>query len=53
MKQKGEKPLYRRISEDLLHIIRETKPHKKLPSEYELTRKYGVSRGTVKQALDE
>lgn len=53
MKQKGEKPLYRRISEDLLIAIRENKPHKKLPSEYELTRKYNVSRGTVKQAFDE
>ena len=46
-------PLYLRIASDLLAIIKNAEPHALLPSEPELVKKYGVSRGTVKQALDE
>jgi GntR family transcriptional regulator len=46
-------PLYLRIAGDLMAIIKAAKPHTLLPSEPELVKKYGVSRGTVKQALDE
>jgi GntR family transcriptional regulator, N-acetylglucosamine utilization regulator len=46
-------PLYLRIANDLMEIISKAAPHTLLPSEPELVRKYGVSRGTVKQALDE
>lgn len=46
-------PLYVRIANDLMETIRQASPHTLLPSEPELVKKYGVSRGTVKQALDE
>jgi GntR family transcriptional regulator len=46
-------PLYLRIASDLMAVIRTAEPHTLLPSEPELVKKYGVSRGTVKQALDE
>lgn len=36
-----------------MEIIRRLPAHSLLPSETELVRKYGVSRGTVKQALDQ
>jgi GntR family transcriptional regulator len=46
-------PLYLRIASDLMATIKASEPHTLLPSEPELVKKYGVSRGTVKQALDE
>ena len=46
-------PLYMRIANDLVEVIKSSPPHSLLPSEPELVKKYGVSRGTVKQALDE
>lgn len=51
-RQKPRTPLYQRVADDLLGAVREGSPHDLLPSEPELTRHYGVSRGTVKQALD-
>jgi GntR family transcriptional regulator len=46
-------PLYRRIAEDLAAAIRggEYDERRGLPSENELSRTYGVSRGTVRQAF--
>ncbi|MBO8140765.1 MAG: GntR family transcriptional regulator [Firmicutes bacterium] len=51
--QKSHLPLYERIKRDLLAHIRSSKEHDKIPSEPELALRYGVSRGTVKHALDE
>src|SRR5208337_1838106 len=48
-----DSPLYLRIASDLMAVIKTAEPHTLLPSEPELVKKYGVSRGTVKQALDE
>jgi DNA-binding transcriptional regulator YhcF (GntR family) len=46
--------LHRRIAEDLESAVDrgELLPNGKLPSELDLARKYGVSRGTVSKALD-
>jgi GntR family transcriptional regulator len=48
-------PLYRRVSDDLLRAIaaRGLGPGAALPSEGELCRAYGVSRITIRKALDE
>ena len=50
--QKQRTPLYQRVADDLLTLIRDGSAHELLPSEPELTQRYGVSRGTIKQALD-
>lgn len=51
-RQKQRIPLYQQVADDLLALVREGQAHDLLPSEPELTQRYGVSRGTVKQALD-
>lgn len=48
-----QKPLYRRVIIDLEKKIREMKPNTKLPSERRLLVKYGVSRNTVRLALQD
>ena len=45
------KPIYLKIREDLLADL-ETNHNKKLPSELELCRRYGVCRLTVQKALE-
>lgn len=50
--RKQRVPLYQQVADDLLIQVRRGAAHDLLPSEPELTRRYGVSRGTVKQALD-
>lgn len=48
-------PRYRRIADDLRQLVEsgELRPGDALPSEAELTEKYGVSRGTARHALAE
>jgi len=48
-------PWYRRISADLRQLVEsgELRPGDALPSEAELSEKYGVSRGTARHALAE
>lgn len=50
----GRVPLYQVIEEDLTAQIRsgDLAPESKLPSEHDLATRYGVSRMTVRQALD-
>lgn len=47
------KPLREQIMDDIRAKVRSMKPHERIPSEPDLAAHYGVSRGTVKQALDE
>lgn len=51
--RKGPIPLYYQIAEDLRSRYEEVQTGTRLPSEPELAKSYGVSRGTIKQALDE
>lgn len=46
-------PLYAQLKAALLMLIRngDLKPHERLPSERELSQKYGISRMTIRQAL--
>lgn len=48
-----EKPLYRQVILDLEKQIKNMKPNAKLPSERQLLVKYGVSRNTVRLALQD
>lgn len=48
-----EKPLYRQVILDLEKQIKNMKPNTKLPSERQLLVKYGVSRNTVRLALQD
>ncbi len=52
---RGSAPLYRRIAEDVLMTIEtlQMQPGSVLPTESELCTSYGVSRITVRKALDE
>jgi GntR family transcriptional regulator len=49
----GPEPLYLQLHDSLLRMIEkgEVAPHERLPSERELSRRFGVSRITVRQAL--
>lgn len=51
----GPKPLYQQVKEHLIRRIREGEyaVHRKIPSERHLCEQFGVSRITVRQALDE
>ncbi len=51
MRTDDAKPIYLKIREDLLHDF-EVNREKKLPSELELCRRYGVCRTTVHKALE-
>ena len=48
-------PLYYQVHQNLCHLIEsgELRPGEALPSEWELSKLYGVSRLTVRKALDE
>ena len=46
-----QKPLYQRVILDLEKLIKKMKPNEKLPSERQLLVKYGVSRNTIRLAL--
>ncbi|WP_103753100.1 GntR family transcriptional regulator [Lactobacillus panisapium] len=46
-----QKPLYQRVILDLEGLIKKMKPNEKLPSERQLLVKYGVSRNTIRLAL--
>lgn len=46
-----QKPLYQRVILDLEGLIKRMKPNEKLPSERQLLVKYGVSRNTIRLAL--
>ncbi|WP_294836485.1 GntR family transcriptional regulator [uncultured Lactobacillus sp.] len=48
-----EKPLYRQVILDLEQQIKNMQPNAKLPSERQLLVKYGVSRNTVRLALQD
>ncbi len=54
LKRDGPDSLYRQIADDLEHSIHEgtLRPLERLPSEQELMLKYGVSRVTVRKAID-
>lgn len=49
----SNKPLYQQLKEKLQHQISLLEPHSRIPSEPSLAEEYGVSRGTVKKAIDE
>ncbi|NLN29291.1 MAG: GntR family transcriptional regulator [Firmicutes bacterium] len=51
--RRDSKPLYEQIMEHIRVMAQTLKPHEAIPSEPELASRYQVSRGTVKQALDE
>ncbi|MCX8726074.1 GntR family transcriptional regulator [Lactobacillus sp. B4007] len=46
-----QKPLYQQVILDLEGLIKKMKPNEKLPSERQLLVKYGVSRNTIRLAL--
>ena len=48
-------PLYQQIKQAILQSLQngEWKPQEAIPSEVELARRYGVSQGTVRKAIDE
>ena len=50
-----DQPLYQKIKEDILRQIKDGQllPGDKIPTEYQLMEKYGVSRITVSKALSE
>jgi len=51
--RRGNRPLYRKVEEDLLEAIRARRYREgeRIPSEYELARRYSVSRITINKAL--
>lgn len=49
----NRKPLYEQIMDSIRAKARTLSPHERIPSEPDLASYFGVSRGTVKQALDE
>jgi len=51
LNRSGHIPLYYQLKTVLLSLISEMKPDEKLPSEPELSKKFDISRGTVKQAV--
>jgi len=50
--RKHPMPLYFQLEQNLTAELRSMAPHARLPSEMELLKRYGVSRGTVKQAIE-
>lgn len=50
--RKHPNPLYFQLEQNLTAELRSMAPHARVPSEMELMRRYGVSRGTVKQAIE-
>lgn len=52
MQMQSRIPLYCRIANDLTEIIKNSKANELLPSEPDLVEKYGVSRGTIKEAMN-
>lgn len=50
--RKHPMPLYFQLEQNLMAELRSMAPHARVPSELELTKRYGVSRGTVKQAIE-
>ena len=46
-------PLYQQIKHELLQLIESLEAHARIPSEPKIARVFGVSRGTVQQAINE
>lgn len=53
LSRNGPIPLYYQIREDLLEQLSSMSPNEQIESELELAEKFGVSRGTVKQAIQD
>lgn len=51
--RKSPIPLYHQMKSILQKLVQQSPPHARLPAEQELALEYGVSRGTVKQAITE
>lgn len=51
--KKSRIPLYRQVKEYLLNLIKERGPDEMLPAEMDITTRFGISRATVRAAIQE